>query len=217
MDLTGRLKAWAFLVGALALLAYGSRAAGGKPPKNAVYHWDLAVGGIVEYAIVLGVVLAIASGGGIRRLLALRRPVSWGRAIGLSIVVLIVIYVVALSLDSVLHAGREQGLTPDAWDSRRAGAFVANFIVIGLLAPVAEELTFRGLGYSLLERYGRWVAIVIVGIAFGLAHGLIEALPILVVFGSCLAWLRVRTQSVFPGMLLHATFNSIALIAAVST
>ena len=51
MDLTGRLKAWIFLVGALAALAYGSRASGGKPPKNAVYHWDLAVSGIVEYAI----------------------------------------------------------------------------------------------------------------------------------------------------------------------
>ena len=36
---------------------------------------------------------------------------------------------------------------------------------------------FRGLGYSLLEPFGRWAAIVVVGVVFGLAHGLIEALP----------------------------------------
>jgi membrane protease YdiL (CAAX protease family) len=216
VDLTGRLRAWLFLVGALAALAYGTRASGGKPPKNAVYHWNLAIGGIVEYAIVLTVVLAIAWGGGGKRLLALRPPVSWPRAAGLAVVVLIGIYVVAVPLDRVLHAGREQGLTPSGWDSTRAAAFAVNFVVIALIAPIVEELTFRGLGYSLLERYGRTFAILGVGLAFGLAHGLVEGLPILVVFGSGLAWLRSRTQSVYPGMLLHATFNSIALIVSVS-
>jgi membrane protease YdiL (CAAX protease family) len=95
--------------------------------------------------------------------------------------------------------------------------FVANFIVVAVVAPIVEELTFRGAGYSLLERWGRWFAIVAVGLLFGLAHGLIEALPILAVFGCALAWLRSRTRSVYPGMLVHAAFNAIALIVAVST
>lgn len=80
-----------------------------------------------------------------------------------------------------------------------------------------EELTFRGLGYSLLRPLGALTAILWVGIAFGLAHGLLEGLPILIVFGSGLAWLRERSDSVYPGMAVHATFNAIALIAAVST
>ena len=54
------------------------------------------------------------------------------------------------------------------------------------------------------------------GLLFGAAHGLLVALPILAFFGMVVAWLRVRTDSVYPGMLLHATFNGIALIAAVS-
>jgi len=217
MDLTGRLTAWLFLVGALTVIAYGSRASGGKPPKNAVYHWNLAISGVVEYAIVLGVVAAIAWGGGGRRLLALRRPVSWPRALGLSFLVLVAIVVVAGALSSVLHAGREQGLTPNGWQSRHAAAFATNFVVIAVLAPIVEELTFRGLGYSLLERYGRWIAVAGVGLAFGVAHGLVEGLPVLVFFGSALAWLRSRTQSVFPGMLLHALFNGATLVLAVST
>ena len=57
-------------------------------------------------------------------------------------------------------------------------------------------------------------AIEIVGITFALAHGLVQAFPELAVFGCALAWLRFRTTSVFPGMLLHGTFNAIALVAA---
>jgi membrane protease YdiL (CAAX protease family) len=89
--------------------------------------------------------------------------------------------------------------------------------VIAAVAPFVEELLFRGLGYSLLERYGRWPAILTVGVAFGLYHGLVQALPELVIFGCALAWLRSKTRSVYPGMLLHATFNAIALVAAVTT
>ena len=37
-----------------------------------------------------------------------------------------------------------------------------------------------------------------------------------VVFGWVLAWVRARTGSVFPGMVLHGTFNLIALVAAVT-
>jgi membrane protease YdiL (CAAX protease family) len=54
------------------------------------------------------------------------------------------------------------------------------------------------------------------GLLFGAAHGLIVGLPILAFFGIVLGWLRVRTDSVFPGMMLHATFNGIALIVAIS-
>ena len=37
----------------------------------------------------------------------------------------------------------------------------------------------------------------------------------LALFGCALAWLRARTDSVFPGMLVHATFNATALIVVV--
>jgi uncharacterized protein len=211
---SGRLVAWLVLVGVQVVAGYGSRASGGKPPKNAIYHWNLAIGGVIQYAIILGVVLAIAWPAP-RELLALRRPRSWPRALGAAGIVLVVVYVLAAGLDPVLHPGREQGLTPSGWDSHRAAAFATNFVVIAAIAPIVEELTFRGAGFSLLERWGRPFAIVAVGLLFGLAHGLVEALPILVVFGMGLAWVRSRTESVYPGILLHATFNAIALIVAV--
>jgi membrane protease YdiL (CAAX protease family) len=54
-------------------------------------------------------------------------------------------------------------------------------------------------------------SILLVGTVFGLAHGLLEALIVLVPFGIGLAWLRDRTSSVVPGMVVHALFNGAAL------
>jgi membrane protease YdiL (CAAX protease family) len=213
----GRLLAWLGFVGALVALAYGSRAASGKPPKNALYQYSFAAGGLVQYGVMLGIVLLIAMGPESRALLALRPPLSWPRALGWCAGIIVGIYIITGIVSPFLHPGREQGLTPSGWQASHAGAFAANFVVIALVAPFVEELTFRGLGFSLLERYGRTVAIAVIGILFGLVHGLVEALPILVAFGAGLAWLRSRTGSVYPGMLVHATFNAIALAVAVTT
>ena len=61
------------------------------------------------------------------------------------------------------------------------------------------------------------LAIGVTGLLFGAAHGLLVALPILTAFGLVVGWLRVRTNSVYPGMALHGTFNAIALIASVAS
>lgn len=212
----GRLLGWTALVAALAALNYGSRAAGGKPERDVLYQYSTAIGGLLQYGIILAVVLALARPGAGQRL-ALRRPHSWGRAVVLAIASLLTVYAAALGLDAFLDAGGEQGLTPDGWNGDRAGAFAANFVVVALVAPIVEELSFRGLGFAVLLRFGEWPAILAIGLAFGLAHGLVQGLPILAVFGAALAFLRSRTGSVFPGMGVHALFNSVALVVAVTT
>ena len=88
--------------------------------------------------------------------------------------------------------------------------------MIAVVAPVVEELLFRGIGFHLLARFGTIAAILGTGLAFGLYHGLVNALPVLALFGVALAWLRARTNSVYPGMLVHAAFNSVALILSVT-
>lgn len=212
---SGKLTAWVILVAVLALLGYSARAAGGKPPKDAAYLYSTAASGIVQYAIVLAVVLLIARPDW--SLLALRRPRGWARTLGSAALVFAAVYAASLIVSTFADPGREQGLTPTSWDSSRAVPFAANFVVFVAIAPFVEELTFRGLGYSLLEPLGRLTAILWVGVAFGLAHGLLEGLPILIVFGAGLAFLRSRTDSVYPGMVVHAAFNAFALIISVTT
>jgi membrane protease YdiL (CAAX protease family) len=210
-----RLVWWSLLVLALAALQYYGRLAGGKVDRNVLYHYATAVESAAVYGVILVIVLAIA--GWRTDLLAMRRPSSWAAALGLAVLLLVGVYVAVALMDPFLHGGREQGLTPTAWQPRHAGAYVANALVVAGVAPIVEELTYRGLGLSLLERYGKWFAIVTVGCCFALDHGLVQAFPELALFGMALAWLRLRTTSVYPGMLVHATFNGIALVLAVTT
>ena len=212
----GRLTGWAVLISVLAILGYASRAAGGKPDKDVAYQYSTAVSGIVQYGIILALVLVIARPDW-RRLLALRAPSSYRRVLPVAALVLVLTIGVELVVGLVSNPGREQGLTPEGWDSHRATQFAVNFAIFTVVAPVVEELTFRGLGYSLLAPLGQTAAILWIGIAFGLAHGLIEGLPILIVFGAGLALLRARTDSVYPGVVVHAAFNAIALIGSVTT
>ena len=58
--------------------------------------------------------------------------------------------------------------------------------------------------------------IALVGISFGVWHGLVEALPLLVAFGAGLAYLRYRVDSVYPGMIVHGLFNAVSLTIAVA-
>jgi membrane protease YdiL (CAAX protease family) len=211
----GRLVAWLSVVGVLSGLAYLQRATEGKPPEDLLYQYSTAVGSAVGYAVILGIVIAI--GAGRHELFALRPPRRWWRSLGLSAAVLLGVLVVGGWLDQYLHAGEEQGYTPSSWEPSHAGAYAANFVVIAAVAPFVEELLFRGLGFSLLSFLGRWPAIAAVGLTFGLVHGLVEGLPILALFGGTLAWIRARTDSVVPGMIVHGAFNAIALIAAVSS
>ena len=212
-----RLIGWVILVVALATLSYAANIAGGKPPSDVLYQWSTAVGALVQYAVILAIVLGIARGIA-PATLGLRRPASWPRAAGLILVALLSIWVFGAILNVFLKAGEEQGLVPDGWDSSRAAPFVANFLVVALVAPFVEELTYRGLGFAAVAgSYGPVAAIVVTALAFGLAHGLLVALPVLTLFGAILAWLRFKTGSVYPTMILHGVFNGAALIAAVTT
>jgi membrane protease YdiL (CAAX protease family) len=212
-----RLAGWLALVGSLSVLAYAARFSGQKAPHNALYRYDVAVNELVLFAIVLALVLAISIGTDRRKLLALRRPRSWRRALGIALAILVGISVLGSLLDPILHAGREQGLAPHGWKAGKAGPFAANVVAFGLVGPVVEELTFRGLGFGLLRRFGELAAILLVGLAFGLWHGLVEALPVLTALGVGLAYLRARTDSVYPPIALHVAFNALALGLAVAS
>ena len=212
-----RLAFWAVFVGLIGALNYAARFSGARGGSKGVSHQEVYsyatfAGGTVIYAVWLGIVLLIC----IDRfdLLALRRPRRWGQALWLAAGVIAVTLVwegIVSYLPLPESPGKEQGITNVHWEPAHAGAFAANFVLFVAVAPFVEELTFRGSGQSLLRFVGRWPSILLVGLAFGLAHGLLEALLVLVPFGIALAWLRDRTDTVVPGMFVHAFFNASAL------
>jgi membrane protease YdiL (CAAX protease family) len=202
------------VVGSLNLVA---RLHEGRPKNDVLYQYDTAASGLVLYAIVLGVVLLIARSLDRREVFALRRPPSLKQAALWIAAGFVAIFVVNALLNPFLNAGKEQGIVTKHWEPSHAGAFAANFAVVVLVAPVVEELTFRGFGVSALAGYvPTWAVVLLVGLAFGAWHGLIIAFPALASLGAILAFVRVKTRSVYPTMLMHAIFNAAALITALT-
>lgn len=212
----GRLVAWLAFVLTLTALGYASRFAGEDPPEDLAYRYSSSVAAVVQYALMLGILLLIVRGLPARELLALRRPDSWPRALAYSGLALLAIWGASWVFARFLDADEEQGLVPEGWDSDRAGAFVAFFVAVAVVAPIVEELVYRGVGFALLAPYGAWVAVLVTGVLFGASHGLLIALPVLTVFGIVVGWLRLKTGSVYPSMLLHGVFNGAALIVSVT-
>lgn len=212
---TTPLAAWLAFVLVFSGISYASRFSGGKPAKDVLYHWGTLGEGLFEYALIGLIVYGIAGLGDRRELFALRRPTSWGLATAIGIGIAIGMVVLTAALGPVLNPGREQGLTPTGWEPSHAGPYIANGLVITVVAPFVEELTFRGVGFSLLRPFGAWTAIILVGVLFGAAHGLVEAFPFLAAFGAGLAYLRYRVDSVVPGMIVHGLFNAASLTLAV--
>jgi len=212
-----RVAAWVVFVLLIGGINLAARLSGGRPESDVLYRYSTAVSGLVLYAIVLGVVLLIARGLDAREVFALRAPPSLGRAAGYICIGFLAILAVNAVLNPFLHAGKEQGLVPDRWEPSHAGAFAANFAVVVIVAPLVEELTFRGFGVAALSAYvPAWAVVLLVGLAFGAWHGLIIAFPALAALGAIFAFVRVKTRSVYPTMLMHAIFNAGALLIAVT-
>ena len=212
----GKLVAWAVLVMALIALTYAANASPGPREEDILYRYSTALAAGAQYALMLAIVLAISRGLS-RETIGFRCPGAWPAALGLTLAGLAGIWLAGAVLNIFLKAGEEQGLLPDGWESARAGAFAANFFVIAIVGPVVEETTYRGLGFAAVSSaFGSLAAILVTGIAFGLSHGLVVALPVLSLFGVILAALRWRTGSLYPPIILHVLFNAGALIAAVT-
>lgn len=211
-----RLVAWLVFVLALTTLNFASRLLVDAPEGEPAYRYSTSAAFLIQGAIMVGILLLISRGLPVREAFGLQAPASWLRAGGRMLAVLVGIFVVMAILGLFLDAGEEQGLVPDDWSSNRTGAFIAFFASATIVAPLVEELTFRGVGFSLLAPYGLWVAIITTGCLFAAVHGLLAGFPVLATFGILLGWLRARTESVYPPMIVHSVFNGIVLIVSVA-
>ena len=93
--------------------------------------------------------------------------------------------------------------------------FVAVIVpTICLLAPITEELLFRGALFGWLRsRLPSSAAIVVTAALFAGAHLLPTLFPVLFVFGLGATWVRERTGSTLNSFAMHATQNTFAVLA----
>jgi len=84
----------------------------------------------------------------------------------------------------------------------------------GVLAPIAEEVFFRGFMYAgMRTRWGVGWALAASSLVFAVAHLSLATLPQLLIMGFVLAYLYERTDSIWPSIILHMANNSVAFIA----
>ena len=89
------------------------------------------------------------------------------------------------------------------------------YLVIGLLAPLSEEIVMRGAILKELlksEKLGLWPAITISALMFALIHMNPAQMPHAFLIGLLLGWMYWRTGSILPGVAYHWANNSIAFV-----
>ena len=95
------------------------------------------------------------------------------------------------------------------------GSFVFSIIAQGLVAPLTEELIFRGLMLSRFDRaLPKWIGILISSLLFGIAHGDSIWFAYAAVLGCIFCIVAELTGSIFSTYLMHCAFNGIGTILA---
>jgi membrane protease YdiL (CAAX protease family) len=185
--------------------------------RDLLFRWSTAIFTFAFDGVVLLLLLSIARGMSFRDAFALRRPSSWPASWRVAGAALAATYAASFLEEVVLgHASREQAV-PQFWDPTRIDAFIVNAIAIAVFVPLVEEAACRGLGFRLLEGYGQRVAIAGSAVAFALAHGAVIDLPWVLVTGLGLGYLRSRSGSIYPCVLLHAVVNGVAAVASAAS
>lgn len=94
------------------------------------------------------------------------------------------------------------------------------YLALGIVAPVAEEVVFRGaILRELLKWLGgpgstgkAWGAIAISALLFALVHMNPAQMPYAFVAGLLMGWMYWRTGSILPGIVFHVTTNTISYV-----
>ena len=90
------------------------------------------------------------------------------------------------------------------------------YIALGIMAPLEEEVVFRGgVLRVLLNATGsksHWIAIILSALVFGFIHFNLAQGVHAFLLGLVLGWMYYRTKSILPGLMLHWINNTVAYV-----
>ena len=230
LHLVGILVAWVLLQVLLLGLAQiifqvNLKDLGEMKPPPLIYFQVMVVVSLVAPLWMAGASLVIGAltfRGGLRRGMGLSmRHWIWDGGCGLvSFLAVLPVCIGVLMLSNFLLRNHEDLIQkhflltalqtmPTGW---KAGIFVA----AGILAPLGEELFFRGLMQSTIRQVSRspWAAILITAPVFALMHMQeANAIPSLLVLAIVLGYLYERSGRLVAPMVLHGLFNMANMIS----
>src|SRR3954471_11783233 len=142
------------------------------------------------------------------------RPTRFWRATGLIVLTWVGFFAFSAIWVAALGITERDDLPDQLGADNGTVALIAVMILVCVVAPVCEEVFFRGYFFTALRNWkGVWPAAIITGLVFGAIHA--GSAPVgylvpLAVFGFGLCLLYWKTGSLYPCIALHAINNSIA-------
>lgn len=98
-------------------------------------------------------------------------------------------------------------------DSLYGGSIIFEFIAMVIIAPLLEEILFRGIIFARLREYmSVKVAIVISALIFGIIHGNVVQGIYAFIIGVCLAYIYERYNTLLAAVLFHMSANLMSVI-----
>ena len=142
----------------------------------------------------------------------LRRFVVLGLIVG--VLLFVGIGLLGNLLTKVLGTPAPQSFAAAVKGADYSWEFILLTLLGGVIAPIKEEMFFRGLIYPPLRQiFGRGKGILLTGLFFAALHlEIIRFLP-LFIGGVVLTWLYERSSSIWPAIVAHGTWNVLMAIA----
>lgn len=151
------------------------------------------------------------------------RDLAMGLGVGLAGYAIVITWAVLYTVAFGEPAPTDQALLEDL--SVSTTVLVLSFVAAAVLAPVVEEVIFRGVLFQAARRQlGLWPGVALSTFVFTVVHvelypplGLFQPVGLggLVLLGAWLAWMFHRTGSLAVPIIGHAVFNAINLTIAV--
>jgi membrane protease YdiL (CAAX protease family) len=208
----------AFEFTGLSLLGQGGSPVGDAGPGSDAWH-RANLADAVSHVLVAGLMVLMLVGG--RRSGIARRNLSVpgaAAAAALTLLVILPLTTVQSEMGRTLWGWLNPEAEPPIHTVLRAfgrsewGGWGRLQLLAGavLIAPVSEELFFRGLLLQAVCRHLRhgWLAVAVSGIAFGLVHTPPPDVLPLTTMGLALGYLRLRCGRLWPCVLVHVLFNA---------
>ena len=189
------------------------------PPEGRMIVFSVVATTVVEGLLVAGLLGALVWRGLSPAALFGFERVPVGRAVGkglgLLLVALPVVYA-TMTLTQRFTGGAERHGQEEAvrlvLASREVAPRLAMILAAVVVAPVVEELVFRGYLYGVMRRYLGWTAgAVLNAVLFAAVHGHIPSLGPLFVLAVCLTLAYEWTGSLLVPMTMHAVFNALSI------
>lgn len=132
-------------------------------------------------------------------------PMGYTVTIGVNLIATIVMIIASGSLQQVLNSN------PILNMPKGALGIALNYVWAVLVAPIFEELLFRGGLISTLKPFGNWFAVLVSAVLFGFAHGNIAQMLYATALGIVLGMVFIKSGSVIPCMLMHFIINFLGI------